>query len=214
MKKFLACFSTALCVIMGTACLSACAKSTEWLRPHFTFDREGVTIKFLDNTEEDFDFPIEGVKLNHSNYERENIVEYMWVIYDGDNLIGWIEAGNGYDNSKKGDYKYGYCTTYADDVYGYHSPSFLVVLKSTDLTVFDYLEITSDYGSVEKLSSDDINNPFSATERFNYYDEQLNEMKPAAGSASFVCCFYNIILEDIEAPGIKDIHFTLSMKSE
>ena len=193
MKKILACFSTALCVLMCTAFLSACYKGTEWLRPHFTFDREGVTIKFLDNTKEDFDFHIEGQKLDHSNYERERLIEYVWIIYDGDNLIGWIEAGNGYDNSnKKGEYKYGYGTSYANEVYGYHSPTFLVVLKTADLTVFDSLKITSDYGSVEIMPTDGIPNPCSASERYFVEDAEENRQRPAQGSENFVCCTYNI----------------------
>ena len=170
MKKIIFCFTTALCVILSTVFLYACAKGTKWLRPHFTFDREDVTVKFLDNTEEDFNFPVEGLKLDHSNYERERLLEYCWFIYNGDDIIGWIEAGNGYDNNKKGDYKYGYCTSYANGVYGYHTPSFMVVLKTTDLTIFDHLEITSDYGSVEIMPTEGIPNPCSASEIYFVFD--------------------------------------------
>lgn len=214
MKKILSCFSLTLCVILGTASLAACGNKTKWLRPNFAYTGDEFTVEFVNNAEKDFEFPVEGLKFDHSRFTGENILEYGWVIYNGDReLVGWIEAGNGYDVDKKGKYNYGFSPSTNNGVYGYSNTSFLVVFRSTDLSIFDRLEITSDLGSVAIITEVDPN-PMSGTRRYSRYDEQTGDTLPSAGAENVVCCLYSLELESIDPKGPDTINITLSLRDE
>lgn len=213
MKKIISSFALALCVILGTVSLTACGNEIRWLRPNFTYAGDGITVKFVNNEKKDFEFPIEGLKLDHSNFTSQRTFEYSWVLYnDAQEIVGWIEAGNGYDFNNKNRY-YGFSTTIVNGVNGYENTTFVVVLKSTDFTIFDNLKITTDRGSVSVLTEAD-QNPISATKRYMYYDEASNQEVPRAGSEKFVCCFYSLKLASINPKKAKTINLTLSLKDE
>lgn len=214
MKRFLSCFSLALCVILGTVFLAACGGGTKWLRPDFTYQGNELTVEFVDNTEKDFVFPIEGLKLDHSKFVDERLLEYCWIIYDAEHeIVGWIEAGNGYDINKNGEYKYGFSTSYNNGVYGYSNTNFTLVLKSKDLTIFDRVEFSSDYGSVAFMTGMD-NNPIKGSIRYSSYNAETGETVPDAGSENFVCGVYALNLDSIDPKETKTISITFSLKTE
>ena len=223
MKRKLSCFLLVLCIILSIVSLTACSGGTKYLRPNFTYEGEELTIEFVTNMEKDIDFPIEGVKFNHSKFADEKLFEYGWIIYNSDReIVGWIEAGNGYETDKSGDYLFGWnayyigenvtSTSYIKDAeYGYWNADFCLVLKSKDFAIFDNIEFTSDYGSVIKTDMD--NNPFPSADRYEQkYNAETNMYEPAEGSENFVCCFYSV--KGIDPNDTQNISITLSFKSE
>lgn len=213
MKKILSCLSLALCVILGTVFLAACGSTTKWLRPEFKFEGGGYTVEFVTNIEKDFEFPIKGLKLDHSKYS-ENIVEYRWAIYNAEReLVGWIEAGNGYDNNKNGNLKYGYSPSTNNGVYGFTNSLIYLTLKGTDLTIFDRIEVTSDLCSVEIATQID-KNPMHGTEAYSTYDMETGISTPLAGSENFVYCIYSLKLESVDPDTANTINITFTLKGE
>lgn len=214
MKRILSFISLALCVIFSTVFIAGCGSSTKWLQPNFNYNGEGLTVEFVTNAEKDFEFPIKGLEFEHSKFDDERILEYGWIIYNGEHeIVGWIEAGNGYDINKKGNYKYGFSTSYNNGVYGYSDTNFCLVLKSTDLTIFDRIEFTSDYGSIALIKDMDYN-PVRGSFRYTHLDEELNRMVPNAGAENFVCCLYALKLDSIDPDETKTINITFSLKDK
>lgn len=214
MKKFLSCFALAICVVLGTVSLTACGSGTKWLQPNFSYDGDELTVEFVTNAEKDFTFPIANMKFEHSKFTDENILEYGWIIYNGEHeLVGWIEAGNGYDIDKKGNYVYGFGASTNNGVYGYSDTLFLLVFKGTDLTIFDRVKFDSDYGSIRQTTDVDLN-PMHGQSRFFDYDDQTGESTPKAGSENFVCCLYSFALADIDPNGPKTVNVTFSLEDK
>ena len=120
MKKTSICISVILCVLLGVTCLTACSANTKWIRPEISIENQGYTVEHVTNMQEDFEFPIKGVKLNHSNFETERLLEYSWIIKNSKGeVVGWIDIGSGYESDKKGNYKYGYCASEGNGIYGF-----------------------------------------------------------------------------------------------
>lgn len=211
MKKFISCFSLMLCVLLGAICFSACGSTGKWITPEFEIENQGFKIELVTNAEADFEFPIKNVKLDHSKYE-ENVFEYVWAIKNAttNELVGWIEASGGYEGDKNKGFKYGFSPSYANDVYTFGTNSVCVILKSTDLSIFDNLNFTVNIGNLYKVED---NNPFSATKRYTeeYNPEVGGEIKPLEGSQNFVCCNYIADLTGIEPKNIDTIKFNLNI---
>lgn len=207
MKKILACASLFLSIVIGTVCLAACGSSAKWVCPEFSFDNDGLTAELVTNIEEDFLFPIEGLKLDHSQAEQ-GMLEYRWIIYNGDEIVGWIETNGGYEGHSDGKYKFGFSAENNNGVYSFSNQSLCVVLKSTDVSVFNSLQIMLNHGTA---SVSEGTPPSSATQRYSYFDEATNEIKHQAGAENFVFCFYTINFEGINPNEVENLKIVLKL---
>lgn len=214
MKRFLSCISIALCAAVCAVFLTACGSPTQWLTPNVVFDGDELTVEFATNMEKDFVLPVEGQTLDHSRFVDERVVQYCWALYNSKHeLVGWVEAGNGYDINKKNELIYGYGTGYNNDEYGYFTHLVCVTLKTTDLDVFDNLELSTDCGTIKKTAELD-KNPMRGTDRFAVDDPTTpGQLKPAAGGEKVVCCLYTLDLSSVDPNGPRTMTITLSAKS-
>ena len=211
MKKILSFISLVLCALLCSAFIAACGSNSKWLTPEFTFEGEGLSVEFVSNREKDFEFPIEGLKFEHSQFADSEIFQYGWVIYNADReLVGWIETGSGYETDNKGNIKYGFSPMTSNGVFGYPDTIVTLIVEDTDLTVFDGLEIKADCCSVTKATGFD--NPVKGSDRFTSYDEQTNSTKPSKGSENFVCCSYMLKISEVDPDGPETIKITFSLK--
>lgn len=214
MKKLLSCFSLMLCVLLGTVCFTACGSTEKWITPEFTINNEGYKIELITNAEQDVELPISGVKLDHSKYE-ENLFEYKWVIKNTttSEIVGWIDADGGYSGDKNKGFKYGYTPSYSNDGYTFGTTGICVILKSTDVSIFNNMEFTVNHGTLEKVIGEENNpNPYSATKRFYDYDPEVGgEFIPWEGSQNFVCCNFIMNFEGIDPDTIETIEYTLNI---
>lgn len=209
MKKSLLFIVMIICIAVGVCCLTACNQTNEdWLLPEFSMSGEGYSVELTTNIENDFEFPIGGLKLDHGKISQE-MLEYCWVIYDGNNEIaGWIEISGGYSTPKKGQYKYGFAASTSNGVYGYGKPGINLVLRGTDTAIFDSITMTSDIGSISKSGS-----AASATERYSNYDEAENVMRPYPNSGNFVFCSYELDIEGIKPSDISSVIITVNLNA-
>lgn len=223
MKKFLSGFSLALCLLFGAVFFTACGGGSDWAKPNFDIQNDDYEIVFTTNEEEDFVFPIEGIeKLDHAQYLNDRF-QYTWLIKNTSNneMIGWIETGSGYEGTVKDGFKYGYSTSTNNGVYEFNGSSITIYLKTTDLSVFENMELTADVGVLEKWipASGFETNPYSASQFHNHYDETIwnpateryGDNVPNQGANDFVCYKYFIDMSGVNPKTTKDVNFSLNL---
>lgn len=212
MKKLSNCIVICLCVLCISMLLTACSDQAIWITPTFNLENEGYVIEFVSNEEADVNFPIEGVKLDHSKFVQDNSFDYRWVIKKNgsDEISGWIETGNGYDvNLKKGVKKYGYSPSYSNDVYTFGTPTVRIFLKSASMSVFDNMKFEVNVGNLSAVSASDYGSG-NASQIFREYNSGTGEWEIAQGSQNFVYATYLLQISDIEPETIKSIDYTLN----
>lgn len=209
MKKLSTYFSAVLCVLALALGLTACGGSkNSWLLPTFEIEGTNYTVEHVTNEEEDFEFPLDGVKLDHAIFKSEGVLEYAWVIYNGSReIVGWIDMPGGYESDKKGKYHYGFSTYTDNGVYGYFTPYVTLILKSSDLAVFENVEVTSDSGPV----STEDNPPFKAIDKYGNYDMMTGEIIAPANVDDFVCRSYTIDLTNVDPKTATSLTITLDL---
>lgn len=206
MKKKNSVIMATICALVCAFGLTACGSKSKWITPSFSVSQVGYTIELITNTDQDFEFPIEGKKLDHSHFTEQKSLEFAYVIFDSKrNIVGWIEAG-GYDMDKKGNYTIGYSTSTNNDETAYWGASFVLILKSTDLSVFDVLEVTTSCGRITRSDA------FTGKDCYQYLDDETGEMIVPEGCTQFVGCWYSLNLHELDWKTITDPHILITPK--
>ncbi len=182
--------------------LAACGgdPSSEYVLPSLSVAGNAYTVAHITNMEQDFEFPIEGVKFEHSKFTDERALEYGWVLYDNNrNIVGWFEdLSNGYEE-KGGKWYYGYSPSYNNDVYTFGANTFALFWKTNDLTEFEKISFTTNHGTITR--NNDPCGP--ASEKYS-----------GAGAENFSYCTYIFDLFGIEPNEVQRIDIVINFASE
>ncbi len=207
MKKFL----SAAAILMSALCFTACGSTeTICITPDVTTNAEGFTVELKTNMEADFEFPIEGVKFDHSRFTENGEIQYGWVIYDSEHkIIGWIkDLSNDYGN-EDGEYFFGFIASYNNDVYGFSSSTFKLILSGKDTAQFDKISFTSDYGTITRGTGENSRGSASKVYYSDEYDSEIEGNKPLAGSENYSYCEYTINFDGVDPKKVDKIEISM-----
>ncbi len=198
MKKSFSLFAS----ILMTACLTSCSTKDKWVVPSFEMTSNEYKTKFVSNAEEDYNFPISGLKLSNANYDL-GVFEYSWVIENSKNeVVGWINAGNNYSENN-GKFNYGYTTTKYNGQLILDSTNLIIFLKG-DESVFTDSDVSINVGTIEKS----FNEPIKGSGLYSELCESNPQAKIDADKFVYMSYFPSFI--DIDPSTIENVTFTLA----